>query len=307
MVLAPVTGGSTQEYPPVNRRTRAFTLIELLVVMAIIALLIGILLPALAKARAQARLVKDATQVKQIHTAWVIAAREFDGAYPTPGLVDRLAVPGLGEVPGRGDEDAVANTTAALHSVCIIRNFYEPDIIVCPTEPNANVYVYENYNYSKYDVSADLYWDDGLKTKLQAQCHTSYSSVPIAGDRKRSEWRESMNSKFAIIGNRGPRYGDHMLAESVTFEFHGGNKEWVGNMCFNDNHVETLRSLYPEGMEILVDGNAMPDNLFRNEACVGGLCMPDGLNGYDNFIAIVSNLTNNGGTISGTVEWDEPL
>ena len=47
-----------------------FTLIELLVVMAIIALLLGLLLPALAKARNTARQVKDATQIKQVHTAW---------------------------------------------------------------------------------------------------------------------------------------------------------------------------------------------------------------------------------------------
>ena len=85
---------------------RGFTLVELLVVMAIIALLIGLLLPALAKARAQAQLTKDQAQIKSIHQSWLVFSRELDGELPTPGLIDRLQDPVLGQhVPGRGPED----------------------------------------------------------------------------------------------------------------------------------------------------------------------------------------------------------
>ena len=105
-------------------RKRGFTLIELLVVMAIIALLIGLLLPALAKARAAAKLTQDGTQVKQIHTAWLVFAREFNGTYPTPGLIDRLPDPSLGlDLPGRGPEDQSQNSHANLHSVVIMNNY----------------------------------------------------------------------------------------------------------------------------------------------------------------------------------------
>jgi prepilin-type N-terminal cleavage/methylation domain-containing protein len=286
-----------------SSRTRrgGFTLIELLVVMAIIALLIGLLLPALAKARAQARLLKDATQLKQIHTAWATMAREFDGLFPTPGLVDRLAVPGLGEVPGRGAEDQVQNTTAALHSVCIMRNYYEPDIVVGPTEPNANVFVMENYNYNKYDVATDIYWDDAFKTKMSSQCNTSYASIPIGGDRKKGQWRESLDSKFGAIANRGVRDGDYTRSESVTYEIHGGRASWEGNVCFNDNHTETLTSMLPEGIEYTAtDGTSQPDNMYKND-----MAAQTSLAGVDNWLLIISLITVNGNNLTFTVEWDD--
>ena len=85
------------------KNKNGFTLIELLVVMAIIALLLGLLLPALTKARNTARQVKDATQIKQIHTGWVTKGSETPrGIFPLPGEINRIGV-----FPGRGDEDAV--------------------------------------------------------------------------------------------------------------------------------------------------------------------------------------------------------
>ncbi|MEL6795431.1 MAG: prepilin-type N-terminal cleavage/methylation domain-containing protein [Planctomycetota bacterium] len=63
-------------------RLRAFTLIELLVVIAIIALLIGILLPALGKARDSARSTVSLTNKRQIATAMITYATDFNGLFP---------------------------------------------------------------------------------------------------------------------------------------------------------------------------------------------------------------------------------
>lgn len=76
-------------------RRKGFTLIELLVVMAIIALLLGILLPALNNARARARVLKDSTQLKGIHQAWVTKSIDYPNEFPTnplptPGIVNKV-------------------------------------------------------------------------------------------------------------------------------------------------------------------------------------------------------------------------
>ncbi|MHC4429889.1 MAG: type II secretion system protein, partial [Planctomycetota bacterium] len=159
------------------RRQRGFTLIELLTVMAIISLLIGLLLPALAQARAKAQLTKDTAQVKQIHQSWVSFAREFDGAFPTPGLINRCPDPLMDnqDVPGRGPEDLGVNNSAFMYSACIMQNFFSPQLTVSPTEPSGYVLVKDDFDWSIYSPVNDIYWDAEFAVKLDALCNTSYS------------------------------------------------------------------------------------------------------------------------------------
>lgn len=59
-------------------RPRGFTLIELLVVMAIIAILAAILFPVFARAREAARSTMCASNARQIGTAWMLYAQDYD-------------------------------------------------------------------------------------------------------------------------------------------------------------------------------------------------------------------------------------
>src|SRR2546426_4748724 len=70
-------------------------------------------------ARANALRAKDATQIHGIHQSILTFAREFEGKFPTPGLIKRKPDPVFGDVPGRGPEDESLNTTANLFSACI--------------------------------------------------------------------------------------------------------------------------------------------------------------------------------------------
>jgi prepilin-type N-terminal cleavage/methylation domain-containing protein len=289
---------------------RGFTLIELLVVMAIIALLIGLLLPALAKARATARQLKDGAQIKQVHTGWVVFSRQFDGIFPTPGLSLRNPIPGQGFVIGRGTENLFNNTTQNVHSLCIMNNMYGPELLLGTTEPNAAVTVRDNYNYDAYNVNAQIpvLWDTGMTANLNTGSNVSYASMPLVGDRKRQEWRESFNLKFAIIGNRGPRLGTgpnpRPPYRSLTYEIHGGRNQWVGNIGFNDNSVRVFQTLAPEGIDFLNSNNEITrDYLFRNDTEPG---QPDSIVGRDSWLVMNHQINGTGTNITGIATTFDP-
>jgi prepilin-type N-terminal cleavage/methylation domain-containing protein len=302
------------------KQNRGFTLIELLVVMAIIALLIGLLLPALAKARATAKLTKDASQIRGIHQSWLTYARQNNGIFPTPGLAKRLQDPVLGFVPGRGPENELMNDTARLHSLCMMNNFYTPEFAIGTTEPSGFVAVKDNYNYSLYNPTAPnggVYWDDSFESSLDpaqgAVSNISYASMPIAGGRKPRQWRDTIDSAYPILGNRGVRDGDISDSEaqgsykkSITLEIHGGRKEWYGNICFQDNRVVQLGTFYPEGVKYLnpTTGQQTDDNIFKNDF-PGGTNLAHA-NASDAYLVIVrkGGIQQAGGVTAMATQWD---
>ena len=266
------------------KNKNAFTLIELLVVMAIIALLLGLLLPALTKARNTARQVKDATQIKQVYTGFVIKGSESPrGTYPTPGNINRI-----GHLPGRGDEDQQKDSHKNLYAACIAQNFLTPQILVSPSEVSSAITICSNINMNAHQPANDLYWDGDLandtsnaggagnfncemKKGSSKGCNTSYGCMPLINKnndskvacRRDLQWRVGApnGSKFPMIANRGTKNGDMTLtgdlsyAESKTLQIHGAVNQWEGNICFNDAHILYGTTFWPEGMSCVPGGD----------------------------------------------------
>ncbi len=275
---------------------RGFTLIELLVVMGIIALLLAILLPALGKARATAKRVKDSTQIQQTHKGFLTLARDFNGVFPTPGLIDRV-----GNNPGKGAEDLLMNDHGKMYSACIMQHAFDTNVLISPAEVSTNVIAYANYNFDAYNVTAadDLYWDPNFKSDLGAICNISYGTLHLAGTRKSKEWKDTYNSRFVVLGNRGVKDGSLTPADynnSKTLQIHGGDKQWEGNVCFNDNHVAFENKFQPDGISQF--GNTNPlvdDNIFKDD--------PEAATS-DTWLTVIKQVTGSAANTTYTIVWD---
>ena len=223
-----------------GNRKRGFTLIELLVVIAIIALLIGILLPALGRARAQAKFIKCSTQIKQINLAWILWAQDYANTYPTP---EKLSEETADKCPQTG------NSSANINSMMIFANFYSPGIVVDPSEANGFVGEMSDYDYgtgSGSNLDPEDAWDFNFWCDIEKAgannrpgSNVSYANSGVYGARFNKEWADSLNSSFAVIGDRGPEDGDPE-PKSISYLTHGSRTVWTGNIGYNDGHVANL-------------------------------------------------------------------
>ena len=266
------------------KHRKAFTLVELLVVIAIIALLIGLLLPALAKARANAQSLKDKTQISMIHKSFLTFANDNKERMPIPGLINRLpdvpSPPGLGNVPGAGPEDKTINTSANLYSAMIAQNYFNTDIVIGTTEVNPRIKQKRDYNFNAYHPANDVYWDTTFicnpNDASANGSNASYSHSALCGARKKNNWRSNQQAGFAALGTRGTGGGPNGFGgaitgpeyeKSPTLELHGPKNQWVGHVCFNDNHTETLITFYSALCVYLGQNsiNMTKDNMYAAE------------------------------------------
>ncbi len=244
---------------------RGATIVEALALLMLVAVFGPLGIVACTGNNALALQQDDQVSMQQIHMGWLIFAvrnRPYSDLYPTPGLKRRLPVNGQ-RMPGRGAEDVEANDHANVHSLAIMENLYPPERCISPAEQSSKVVPMIDYDFSRYDVHNAVYWDERFQADLDSRSHVSYAAVPLAGDRKTHQWKDSRDHRVAAIGNRGPRNGDaDAAADSITSRFHGPSSEWNGNICYHDNSCSYEWSFFPERLKRVGD---VRDNLFAND------------------------------------------
>lgn len=184
--------------------------------------------------------LRDQSVLRAIHQSIVVSSRDFNGAYPRPGLV---APPNGEEIAGQGVEDVSYNTTANLFSLLIMNNYFTPELCVSRKEPSPQVAVYSDYKYNLYSPTKNIYWDLNFKADLHGTSHVSYAHMPLHGEAQLREWRDTSNSQWPLLGNRGPLGGAPDL-NSVTNRILDPPDSWNGYILFGDGSTQLL-SKYP--------------------------------------------------------------
>ncbi len=164
-----------------------------------------------------------------------------------------------------------------------------------------------DYNYNLYSPILGRYWDTTFKARLDQASNVSFAHLPLAGKRRKQEWRNSMNSEFAVIANRGPEFGSldvDVYGKSITLDIHGTRKQWIGNVGYNDNHIGTHNTFHPEGVDYwdTQDSTMLPDNLFKNDTEADTSAQ-----GYDIFLVMYYAIIGTGPADPGVnmfLTWD---
>jgi len=194
------------------RTERAFTLIELLVVIAIIAILAAILFPVFAQAREKARQTSCISNMKQIGTAALMYAQDYDERLPRNwyGDLGMEATTAIGDALDRykwmdAIQPYVKNT----------------GIFVCPSAADL-VYVprtalrsgeetrrYGGYAYNRaygdFDVEADITPAGKLMAQLEIPADTVWFAETLGGGPYDFDFRWPDVASNPVVINSSPR------------------------------------------------------------------------------------------------------
>jgi prepilin-type N-terminal cleavage/methylation domain-containing protein/prepilin-type processing-associated H-X9-DG protein len=197
-----------------SRLTAGFTLIELLVVIAIIAILAAILFPVFAQARAKARQISCLSNLKQIGTANMMYAQDYDETFtcgwgdgPQQGsTIWRISL--LPYIQKYGGQ--LINGQAGYDDT----QYGSTGVLSCPDKPAGRGYGPTSYGYNNSELT--LYngnWDSPTVNGLHV-----YPGLSLAAIRRPAEM-----AAFADSGETGNDSTNANLAADPNYGQGGGN------------------------------------------------------------------------------------
>jgi len=242
---------------------RGIVLRDVLTVLAILAIGLAVGAVIISHVHHTARRIADAAQIQSIHQGMVTWANHGSSDYPLPSKLDVASetVPEVGRA-----KDTSANIVSSL----IYLGFVSPYEFVSVAEVNQSIkpctgYVFKNPPSAQ--IPANALWDPAFSVDFTGG-HTGNLSFALlqpsgqaSGPGRIRMWQDDFCSFEAVIANRGPevasvtvsgegsRSSDYRVqtrtSTSNTFSIHGNGKTWVGNVGFNDHHVECVSGLAP--------------------------------------------------------------
>jgi prepilin-type N-terminal cleavage/methylation domain-containing protein/prepilin-type processing-associated H-X9-DG protein len=213
---------------------RAFTLIELLVVIAIIAILAAILFPVFAQARESARQSTCLSNMKQIGTAFLMYAQDYDENFTTAGPGTGVNVPDVFAFDMYGNKQTGDWLEIRFWTGMIMPYTKNRQIYFCPSgtpenavpkeiDPN-NTKSIQQLGY----VLENIAWNyDGLTSR--------YHPGPLGGTERPAETMLLMDAAESGIGAWG-RNSITRLRKHI--EYAGKRHHGFANVCYCDGHVK---------------------------------------------------------------------
>jgi prepilin-type N-terminal cleavage/methylation domain-containing protein/prepilin-type processing-associated H-X9-DG protein len=217
---------------------RAFTLIELLVVIAIIALLAAILFPAFARARESGRKASCQSNLKQIGTAWLMYAQDYDERAMPSGYDSGSCPDGQLRWYGCLTGDGVTPRTSPLEP------YLKSDAIrSCPSWGKELVSSYGESGYGYNFLAFPEIYNDGTMCAVD---DTSWpcTAVPASGTSLAQIEEPTQTIAFADTA-----YNDSGTMVSYPYfvpdlaNFHARHNG-TGNVLWADGHVKAMQPTY---------------------------------------------------------------
>jgi prepilin-type N-terminal cleavage/methylation domain-containing protein/prepilin-type processing-associated H-X9-DG protein len=221
----------------------AFTLIELLVVIAVIAILAAILFPVFAQARERARMSACVSNMRQIGTALMIYAQDYDETFPYAFFRGNTQV---GADPSYVWKNAIRSYLKSL------------DVLACPSNPNSRSRPgIPNANPPKPGGNG-LGWENEPEQRMpisysMSTCTATWYSADTAIGKANPPLRQAQLVRAAdtlficeSTWGQGDMHAGWLWGVCPGIFSHPAGK--VGNFIFYDGHVKNkkwLKTLYP--------------------------------------------------------------